>query len=65
MYLLTQQTQKLRQQTLLQRVEFEKNLSCFKETKIIPSLQKYLEFVQLLRGDEEELSRFRIRITRR
>ena len=30
--LLTQQTQKLRQQTLLQRVEFEKICSCFKET---------------------------------
>jgi len=53
--LLTGQTQKLRQQTLLQRVEFEKNAVVLKK-QAIPSLQKYLEFVQLLRGDEEELA---------
>tara|TARA_R100000773_G_scaffold15560_5_gene14152 strand:+ start:2781 stop:4736 length:1956 start_codon:yes stop_codon:yes gene_type:complete len=53
--LLSKRSQQLRQQTLLQRVEFEKNAVVLKK-QAIPALQKYLEFVQLLTGDEDDLT---------
>ena len=53
--LLTHKAKELRHATFLQRIEFEKNAVVLKK-QAIPTLQKYLEFVNLLKGDEDDLS---------
>ncbi len=52
---LAAETAKARQQTLLQGVQF-KTLDRILKKEAIPSLEKYLDFVSALAGDEDDLS---------
>ena len=52
---LAAETAKARQQTLLQGVQF-KTLDRILKKEAIPSLEKYLSFIEALTGDEEDLA---------